>query len=145
MLFHTAASSICYGQHWNLLPRNLSIPFTQTWHPSLGSTLCTQRDEDWLRSCRISTHIQTHSLPPYVLVSHLFLFLWFFERIHDFLPQSPSDAFRRRHRAVQMKFEQLIQRYEASKHDWMESWWAYHKYRSWSLKCPHIWVHSEVI
>jgi hypothetical protein len=63
---------------------NLSILFTQTRHPFLGSTLCTQHDEAWLRSCRISTHIQTHSLPPYVLVSPLFLFLRFFERIRGF-------------------------------------------------------------
>lgn len=68
MLFNTATSGNCYGRHCNLLPRNFIIPFTQTRHPFLGSTLCTQHDEDWLRSCRISTHIQTHSLPPYILV-----------------------------------------------------------------------------
>ena len=50
-----------------------------------------------------------------------FLILWFLDRIHDFLPRSSSNAFRRRHRVVQMKFEQLIQRYEASKHHWNES------------------------
>jgi len=97
MFFHTAISSICYGQYWNLLPRNLSIPFTQTRHPFLDSTLCTQHDEDWLRSCRISTHIQTHPLSPYVLVSPLFLFYvilrensWFFGR--DFRQTHSEDV-----------------------------------------------------
>lgn len=138
--FHAAASSICYGKHWILLHRNLSIPFTQTRHPFLGSTLCTQHDEDWLRNCRISTHIQTYSLPPYVLVSpppfsyscnFFWENSWFFAAIL-------VKRIQKRHRVVQMKFELLIQRYEASKHDWIESWWGYHKYRSWSLKCTHI-------
>jgi len=126
-------------------PRYLSIFFTQARHPFLGSSLCTQHDEDWLRSCRISTHIQTHSLPPYVLV---FPFSWscdFYREFMIFLSWSSSNAFRKRHRVVQMKLGQLIQRYEASKHDWNESWWSYHEYRVLSLKCPYIWEHSQVI